>query len=76
VSDGRVYVGGGFGSFDLYAFDAATGEPVWRARTTDDGPTGVVVEGEYLALNTESCTLEIRGKTTAGSSGGGGWGTR
>jgi len=62
VADGKVYVGGGFGSYDLYAIDAATGREVWRVRTTDDGPTGAVVAGDVVVFNTESCTLEVRSK--------------
>ncbi len=60
VVDGRVYIGGGFGSYDFYCLDAATGEQIWRVRTTDDGPTAAVVVGEYVCFNTESCTLEVR----------------
>src|SRR5207244_3831501 len=29
VVDGRVFVGGGFGSHEFYAFDAASGKPLW-----------------------------------------------
>jgi Ca-activated chloride channel family protein len=59
VVDGKVFIGGGFGSFEFYAFDAATGKKVWRFITGDDGPTAAVVEGGYISFNTESCELYI-----------------
>lgn len=60
ISNGRLFVGGGFGSYDFYCLDANTGEMIWKVTTTDDGPTGAVVSGDYVAYNTESCTLEVR----------------
>ncbi len=59
VVDGKVFIGGGFGSHEFYAFDAKTGKKLWVYRTGDDGPTAAVVEGGYVAFNTESCELEI-----------------
>jgi Ca-activated chloride channel family protein len=59
VVDGKIFIGGGFGSHEFYAFDAKTGKKVWLYRTGDDGPTAAVVEGGYVAFNTESCELEI-----------------
>lgn len=59
IADGKVFIGGGFGSHEFYAFDAKTGKKLWVYRTGDDGPTAAVVEGGYLAFNTESCELEI-----------------
>jgi Ca-activated chloride channel family protein len=59
VVDGKVLVGGGFGSHEFYAFDAKTGKKLWLYRTGDDGPTAAVVEDGYIAFNTESCELEI-----------------
>lgn len=59
VSDGRIFVGGGFGSYDFFAFDARTGNPVWHLHTKDDGPTAGVLADGLLAFNTESCTLEV-----------------
>jgi outer membrane protein assembly factor BamB len=59
VVDGKVFLGGGFGSHEFYAFDAATGKKVWLYRTGDDGPTAAVVEDGFIAFNTESCELEI-----------------
>jgi outer membrane protein assembly factor BamB len=59
VVDGRVFLGGGFGSYEFYAFDAATGEAVWQYQTNDDGPTAAVVADGYVVFNTESCELEV-----------------
>jgi outer membrane protein assembly factor BamB len=59
VVDGKVLVGGGFGSHEFYAFDARTGNKLWLHRTGDDGPTAAAVADGYIAFNTESCELEI-----------------
>lgn len=59
VAGSTVYVGGGFGSFEFYAFDLRTGSPRWRVRTSDDGPTAAVVARGRVAFNTESCTLFV-----------------
>jgi Ca-activated chloride channel family protein len=63
-SNGRVFVGGGYGSHEFYAFDAKTGRLVWKTQTGDDGPTAAVVEGGLVAFNTESCTLVVVGEQT------------
>jgi outer membrane protein assembly factor BamB len=59
VADGRLFLGGGFGSYDFYALDAATGHVVWQYQTDDDGPTAAVVHEGRVAFNTESCELEV-----------------
>ncbi len=59
VVDGLVYVGGGFGSHEFFAFDAITGEARWALRVSDDGPTAAVVRDGVVAFNTESCTLFV-----------------
>jgi Ca-activated chloride channel family protein len=59
VVNGKVFVGGGFGSHEFYAFDALTGKLVWQYHTADDGPTAAVVDDGFVAFNTESCELEI-----------------
>jgi outer membrane protein assembly factor BamB len=59
VGAGRVFLGGGFGSYEFYAFDAITGALDWAYQTSDDGPTAAVVSGEFVAFNTESCELEV-----------------
>jgi outer membrane protein assembly factor BamB len=59
VAGGRVFLGGGFGSYEFYTFDAETGQLLWQHQTTDDGPTAAVVEDEFVVFNTESCELEV-----------------
>jgi outer membrane protein assembly factor BamB len=59
VVDGRVFVGGGFGSYEFYALDAATGRLAWQYQTTDDGPTAAAVLDDRVVFNTESCELEV-----------------
>jgi outer membrane protein assembly factor BamB len=58
VAGGRVFLGGGFGSYDFYAFDAADGAVAWQYQTSDDGPTAAVVEDGHVVFNTESCEIE------------------
>jgi Ca-activated chloride channel family protein len=59
IVGGRVFIGGGFGSHEFYAFAADTGERLWEYRTEDDGPTAAIVEEDLVAFNTESCELEV-----------------
>jgi outer membrane protein assembly factor BamB len=59
LADGRLFLGGGFGSYDFYALDAATGQVLWQYQTEDDGPTAAVVHEGHVAFNTESCELEV-----------------
>lgn len=58
-ADGMLFVGGGYGSYEFYAFDARTGEKIWQIHTSDDGPSAAVVEDGYVAFNTESCTVIV-----------------
>ncbi len=58
-ADAMIFVGGGYGSHEFYAFDARTGVLAWRIQASDDGPTAAVVEDGYVAFNTESCTLIV-----------------
>jgi len=59
VVGGKVFLGGGFGSYEFYALDAKSGALLWQYRTGDDGPTAAVVDDGYVAFNTESCELEV-----------------
>ena len=59
VVDGKVFLGGGFGSHEFYAFDALTGKKLWVYLTADDGPTAAAVADGLVAFNTESCELEV-----------------
>ena len=59
LADGRVFLGGGFGSYDFYALDAKTGTVSWQHQTEDDGPTAAAVSGGFVAFTTESCELEV-----------------
>lgn len=58
-ADGRIFVGGGFGTYSFYALDAGTGELAWHFATGDDGPTAAVVYRDRVAFNTESCILYV-----------------
>ena len=58
VKDGRVFIGGGFGSHEFYALDVHTGKLLWRYHTHDDGPTAAIVEEDLVLFNTESCEVE------------------
>jgi Ca-activated chloride channel family protein len=64
VADGLLFVGGGYGSHEFYAFHAATGALAWQGKTPDDGPSAAVVEDGLVAFNTESCTLVVVEATT------------
>lgn len=57
--DGLVFVGGGYGSYEFYAFHAKTGELAWMFKTGDDGPTAAVVKNGYVVFNTESCIIYV-----------------
>jgi outer membrane protein assembly factor BamB len=59
VVDGRVFLGGGFGSYDFYGLDADNGRVAWQYQTEDDGPTAAVVADGRVVFNTESCELEV-----------------
>ena len=58
VAEGKIFIGGGFGSHEFYAFDAASGNLLWTYHTADDGPTAAVVRDGKIVFNTESCELE------------------
>ncbi len=58
-ADGKLYVGGGYGSYEFYCLDAATGKVEWVFKTGDDGPTAAVVKKGYVVFNTESCIIYV-----------------
>ncbi|MBS1121661.1 MAG: serine/threonine protein kinase related protein [Deltaproteobacteria bacterium] len=68
IHHGKLLVSGGFNSKQIYAYQAATGRPLWGQTLSDDGPSASVCEGNTCVFNSESCTtfaLDIRtGKLT------------
>ncbi|MES2774852.1 MAG: PQQ-binding-like beta-propeller repeat protein [Bacteroidota bacterium] len=57
VMDGTVYLSGGFGSRQYYAFEAETGKAKWAVNLDDDGPSSPALESGIVVFNTESCTI-------------------
>jgi outer membrane protein assembly factor BamB len=57
VYKGKVFVSGGFGSKQYYAFDAKTGEKIWSVNLDDDGPSSAAIVDDIIVFNTESCTI-------------------
>jgi len=57
VMNGTVYLSGGFGSRQYYAFDAATGRNKWAINLDDDGPSSAAMEDGIIVFNSESCTI-------------------
>lgn len=57
IYQGVVYVSGGFGSKEFYAFDARTGAIKWAITLDDDGPSSAVIVDDIVVFNTESCTI-------------------
>src|SRR5687767_7162899 len=47
-ADGKVFVGGGFASTNMYAFDAASGRPIWTAVASDGGPSAAIIDGDRV----------------------------
>ena len=64
VEDGKLFVSGGFGSKEYFAFDAKNGEQLWAVTVDDDGPSSGVIEDDVLVFNTESCTIFACDKKT------------
>lgn len=52
-----IFLSGGFGSKDYYAFDANTGETKWTIGLDDDGPSSPAISDGIIVFNTESCTI-------------------
>lgn len=57
VYNETLYLSGGFGSRQYYAFQAKTGEKKWAVNLDDDGPTSCAATNNIIVFNTESCTL-------------------
>lgn len=57
VVNGTVYLSGGFGSRQYYAFEAETGRKKWAVNLDDDGPSSPAIEDDIVVFNTESCTI-------------------
>lgn len=57
VAGDMLYVSGGFGSKQFFAFDARAGQLRWAVDLDDDGPSTAVVAGDLVVFNTESCTI-------------------
>ncbi|MCF6365049.1 MAG: PQQ-binding-like beta-propeller repeat protein [Bacteroidales bacterium] len=57
VKNGVVYVSGGFGSKQYYAFDAKSGQNIWAVNLDDDGPSSPAIRDSIIVFNTESCTI-------------------
>jgi outer membrane protein assembly factor BamB len=57
VHDGKVFVAGGMGSTQFFAFREGTGEFEWGVRLGDDGPSTPACVGEVCVINTHSCTV-------------------
>ncbi len=57
VHRGKLYLSGGFGSKQYYAFDAKTGDFLWGVDLDDDGPSSAAIEDDIMVFNTESCTI-------------------
>ena len=57
VHDGKVFVAGGAGSTQFFAFDAISGDPEWAVTLSDDGPSTPACVGEVCVVNTNSCTV-------------------
>ncbi len=57
VYDGKIFVSGGFGSKQYYAFKSKNGELVSAWDLDDDGPSSAAIRDSILVFNTESCTI-------------------
>ncbi len=57
VINGSLYLSGGFGSRQYYAFDAVSGKNKWAINLDDDGPSSPAIADGVIVFNTESCTI-------------------
>ncbi len=59
VAEGRVFVGGGFTSNEVYCLATDTGRPLWGVRLSDPGPSAPTYDRGTLSFTTESCSLYV-----------------
>ena len=64
IHRGKLYIGAGFGSRSFHALDSETDEGLWDFHCSDDGPTFAVALDDYVAYNTESCTIFLHEAST------------
>lgn len=57
ITDGRLFVSGGFSTEEYYSFDAVSGDFLWGAKLDDDGPSSAVPYEDSIIFGCESCTL-------------------
>ena len=76
VVEGKLFIGGGFGSHEFYAFDAQTGKMLWQYRTSDDGPTAAVVAEGLRGVQHRELRAGDRDRGTANRCGRSGWAIR
>lgn len=63
-ANGKLYLGGGFGSARFFAFNAYDGDLVWSRGSIDNGASAALVEGHKVIFNTDSCTLYVADAAT------------
>jgi Ca-activated chloride channel family protein len=56
---GKVFISGGFGSRQFFAFDAYSGEPAWALTAEDGGPSAAIVDDGLVVFNAESCKIFV-----------------
>jgi Ca-activated chloride channel family protein len=56
---GKLFLGGGFASHEMYALAAYSGEHAWSAAAPDGGPSSPIYEDGAVIFNTESCELFV-----------------
>ena len=52
-ANGRLFLGGGYGSYDFYALDAESGSILWKIKTSDDGPTAAEEQEDGASLGAD-----------------------
>ena len=57
ICNDTLYVSGGFGSVNYYAFNILSGKLLWATALNDLGPSTAACAGNAIIINTESCTI-------------------